>query len=144
MVNAKKLNPESSLPYKYLGISQLDAFYNFKAAITEMESYVAMEPRDEFGHKYLGYLYLCEKRYRDAIDEFQKALELSPDNIYARTKISRAYAGLFLSALKKGPANMDYKTQAIEMYQNAAVRAHQDSRRLRWLQDFLKKSGILE
>lgn len=144
LTKAQELNPQSSMPYKYLAISQLDGFINIKAATAAMETYVAREPWDVFGHNYLGYLYLCKERHRDAIVEFEKALELSPDNIYAHAKISRAYAGLFLRSSKTGSEAINYKNKAIEMYASADAYATHDSRRLRWLAAYLKKKGLLD
>ena len=77
---ARELNQDSPEPYKYLGIAHLDAFYQFESAIKEMSAYTEQRPYDVFGHNYLGYLYFCVQKYRKAISELNRAIELKPDN----------------------------------------------------------------
>lgn len=139
---ARQLNPESPETYKYMGMVYLDAFYQFNAAIKEMETYVRQKPDDVFGHNYLGYLYYCKKRYKQAIRELNKAIAMRPDNCYAYAKLSRSYAALYLNASDSNRA--DYRRKAVLMFEKAADTESVDPRRIKWLQRYLSKIGILE
>jgi hypothetical protein len=141
---AKQINPGSPEPYKYLGIVYLDAFYQFKSAIKEMEEYVRRRPNDVFGHNYLGYLYYCEKRYKPAIEALNKAVELRADNGYAYAKLSRVYSGLFIEASELDPRRTIYRRKAVSMYEKASTTGSAHPRRVKWLQRYLAKINILE
>ena len=141
---AKQLNPDSPEPYKYLGIVHLDAFYQFDSAIKEMETYVRRSPEDVFGHNYLGYLYYCEKRYKQAIKELNKAIQLKADNCYAYAKLSRTYAGLFLDSSELDPRRTGYRRKAVMMFEKASAIESADPRRIKWLQRYLFKKKILK
>gem|GEM_PF-684090 len=140
---AKQLNPESSEPYKYLGIVYLDAFYQFESAVREIEAYVQQNPQDVFGRNYLGYLYYCLKNYNGALDHLKAAVELRSDNCYAYAKMSRSYAGLYLKASMLDIRRPGYREQAKEMYQRASAVATPDPRRIRWLKRYLQSKDIL-
>ena len=141
---ARQLNPESPEPYKYMGMVHLDAFYQFKSAINEIETYVRRKPDDVFGHNYLGYLYYCEKRYKPAIRELKKAIALRPDNCYAYAKLSRSYAAMYLDASDSDPNRTGYRHKAILMFEKAAAAASTDPRRIKWLKRYLTRKKILE
>jgi len=141
---AKQLDPDSSEPYKYLGIVHLDAFYQFESAINEMETYVKRRPEDVFGRNYLGHLYYCTKRYKSGIDEFKTSVRLEPDNCYAFAKLSRCYAALYRTSSKIDPRRPGYRKKAIEMYENASATATSDPKRIKWLERYLFKNNILE
>ena len=141
---ARKLNPDNPEPYKYLGIAHLDAFYQFESAIEEISVYTEQQPHDVFGHNYLGYLYYCVQKYRKAISELNRAIELKPDNCYAFAKLSRTYAGLYLKSSTLDPRRSDYKKQALEMFAKASAAATPEPRRIKWLKRYLVKNGILD
>ena len=141
---AKKLNPGNPEPYKYLGIVHLDAFYQFQSAIKEMSAYVAQRPDDVFGHNYLGYLYYCEQLYHKAIREFNRAIELKPDNCYAFAKLSRTYAQLYLISYRFDPRRIFYRKKAVGMFAKASATATPEPRRIKWLEQYLAKNGILD
>jgi tetratricopeptide (TPR) repeat protein len=141
---AKELNPDSPEPYKYLGIAQLDAFYQFESAIKEMEVYVRLEPEDVFGHNYLGYLYYHEKGYKAAIQELNSAVQLRADNCYAYAKLSRTYADLYLAASAIDPRRAGYRRKAVEMFEKASATDSSDPRRVKWLQWYLFRKEILD
>ncbi len=141
---AKQLNPDSPEPYKYLGIVHLDAFYQFESALKEMEEYVSRRPEDIFGHNYLGYLYYHEKRYKPAIQELNTAVQLRDDNGYAYAKLSRTYAGLYLTASAVDPRRAGYRRKAVEMFEAASATESVDPRRIKWLRRYLFKKGILD
>ncbi len=141
---ARKLNPDNPEPYKYLGIAHLDAFYQFESAIKEMSAYTEQQPHDVFGHNYLGYLYYCVQKYRKAISELNRAIELKPDNCYAFAKLSRTYAGLYLKSSTLDPRRSDYRKKAVEMFAKASATATPEPRRIKWLERYLVKNEILE
>jgi tetratricopeptide (TPR) repeat protein len=141
---AKRLNPDSPGPYKYLGIVHLDAFYQFESAVKEIETYVRRKPDDVFGRNYLGYLYYCLKRYDQAGKELEKAVQLRPDNCYAYAKLARTYAQSYLQALPLDPRREGYRRQAVEMFAKAAATPTPDAVRIKWLQTFLTRKGIFE
>ena len=116
-------NPDNPEPYKYLGIAHLDAFYQFESAIKEISVYTEQRPHDVFGHNYLGYLYYCLQKYGKAISEFNRAIELKPDNCYAFAKLSRTYAGLYLKSAALDPRRSDYRKKAVEMFAKASATA---------------------
>ena len=140
---AKQLNSLNPEPYKYLGIVYLDGFYQFESAIKEIADYVARKPEDVFGRNYLGYLYYCKKRYKAAISEFNKAVELRPDNCYAFAKLARAYTGLYLNSSKMDPRRSGYKESATEMYEKSSAVDTPSLRRIHWLERFLLRKEIL-
>jgi hypothetical protein len=141
---AKHLNPDSPEPYKYLAIVYLDAFYQFETAIKEIAAYVARRPDDVFGRNYLGYLYYCVKKYKPAIDELKKAVELKSDNCYAFAKLARAYAALYLNSAKIDPRRSDYRNKALEMFARASAVPTPDAKRIKWLRQYLVKKGVLD
>ncbi len=141
---AGKLNPGNPEPYKYLGIAHLDAFYQFESAIKEMSAYTEQRPNDVFGHNYLGYLYYCVKQYRKAISELNRAVELKPDNCYAFAKLSRTYAAQYLNSATSDPRRPDYRKKAVEMFAKASATATPEPGRLKWLERYLVKKGILD
>jgi tetratricopeptide (TPR) repeat protein len=141
---ARQLNPDSPRPYKYLAIANLDAFYQFETAIKEINAYLKQRPDDVFGRNYLGYLYYCVKKYKPAINELKKAVELKSDNCYAFAKLARAYADLFLNSAEIDPRRNRYREEALEMFAMAAAVRTPDAKRIKWLQRYLDKNGILE
>jgi tetratricopeptide (TPR) repeat protein len=141
---ARKLNPDNPEPYKYLGIAHLDAFYQFESAIKEMSAYTEQRPHDVFGHNYLGYLYYSVQKYRKAISELNKAIEIKPDNCYAFAKLSRTYAGLYLKSSTLDPRRSGYRKKAVEMFAKASATATPEPRRIKWLERYLVKNEILD
>ena len=140
---AKQLNPDSALPYKYLAIVYHDGFYQFESAIKEIAVYIEQHPDSVFGHNFLGYLYYCTKRYKDAIGEFEKAIQLQPDNCYAYAKMSRTFAHLFLNASKVDPRRPGYKDLAVEMFTRSSTVDTPIKMRINWLESFLTRKKIL-
>ncbi len=109
-----------------------------------MSAYAAQRPHDVFGHNYLGYLYYCVKKYPNAIDELNSAIELKPDNCYAFAKLSRTYAAQYLNSATLDPRRSDYKQKAVEMFAKASSTPTPEPRRLEWLEQYLVKNEILD
>lgn len=141
---ASRLNSDSPEPHKYLGIAHLDAFYQFESAIKEILAYTDLRPQDVFGHNYLGYLYYCVRKYREAISELNRAIELKPDNCYAFAKLSRTYAGLYLKSATIDIRRSGYRKKAVEMFTKASAVPTPEPMRIKWLERYLVKNGILE
>jgi len=139
---AKQLNPQDPNPHKYLAIAHVDTTYQYELAAREMKEYIKKNPDDVFGHNFLGYLYFCVGNYPEAITEFEKAAHLNPDNTYGYCKSSRCYGKLFLQASKTGSRKEKYRTLAIEMLHKAENASPPDARRIGWLRNWLKKTGI--
>ncbi len=141
---ARRLNPDSPEPHKYLGIAHLDAFYQFESAIKEMLAYTGQRPQDVFGHNYLGYLYYCVQKYGEAVSELNRAVELKPDNCYAFAKLSRTYAGLYLKSAAIDIRRSGYRKKAVEMFTKASTAPTPEPMRIKWLERYLVKNGMLE
>lgn len=140
----KQLDPVSSLPYKYLAIAYVDAFYQYQSAITELEEFVRREPEDVFGLNYLGYLYLHENKYDKAIQQLEKAVDLRPDNIYAYCKLARAYGQKYLDASMVDVFKGDYKNKALAAYESAQNADTPNELRVWWLKLWLEEEGLLK
>jgi hypothetical protein len=140
---AKALDPAAALPYKYLAILHVDMFYQYEQAIQELGEYAKRRPEDVFGRNYLGYLNYQLKRYSEAVDQLQMALNLRADNCYAYCLLSRAYGQLFLAAWALDPRKSAYKKSSLEMLQQAAATATPNPRRIGWLKGWLRGHKIL-
>ena len=140
---AKDISPKSAIPNKYIAIRYVESSYQYKKAIGEMKEYVKKEPSDVFGHNFLGYLYFCVDKYEQAIKKFEKALQLKPDNCYTYCKLSRCYGMLYRNTSKSEAHHNQYKRKAFEMYQKAQLTIEPNKRRIKWLQEWLKKERLL-
>ena len=87
--------PDDPRPHKYLAIAHVDAHYQYDTAIKELKTYSGKQPRDIFGHQFLGYLYYRQKLYRQALDAFDQALAIDPDDCYAHFYLCYVYAALY-------------------------------------------------
>ncbi len=140
----KTIDPDNVLAHKYLAISYVDAYYQYKQAMQEMEQYVKQMPGDVFGHNYLGYLYLHEGEFDKAIKQLDKALLSRQDNVYALCKLSRAYAGKYLKSNLLDVFRNDYKKKALAYYQAAQNVQTPNPMRLWWLKLHLEDGGLLK
>ena len=73
-----------------------------------------------------------------------KAIELKPDNCYAFAKLSRTYAGLYLKSSNLDFGRSGYKKKAVEMFKKASATATPEPQRIKWLERYLIKNGILD
>ncbi|OGI03802.1 MAG: hypothetical protein A2Y25_07260 [Candidatus Melainabacteria bacterium GWF2_37_15] len=87
----KEKLPENNNIYKYLAIAYVDSTYDYGSAQEQMEKYIKFVPENEFGHNFLGYLFLELEKYTEAEVEFKKALEINPSSCYACSKLARLY-----------------------------------------------------
>ena len=106
---AKSLDPEDPRPYKYLAVAHVNAHYQYKSALKELETYIEKEPQDHFGYNFIGYIYYRKKKYAEAIDAFENTLSLDPMNCYAHFYLAYAYAWRYNKAVKLDPRRKHYQ-----------------------------------
>lgn len=140
---AKEFDRGNDLPYKYLAIAHVDAFYQYKAALSQIEAYVRRAPNDPFGYDFLGYLYLRLHTYNEAIRALKKAVSLNPDNCYAYAKLAEAYAHLYAAATPGDGNRSGYRALSLENLEKARSTATRDPRRVARLKEELQRKGVL-
>ena len=86
--------PDDARPHKYLAIAHVDAHYQYDAAQKEIATYTRMQPRDIFGHQFMGYLYYRKKMFRESRDAFEQALAIDPEDCYTHFYLCYVYAAL--------------------------------------------------
>lgn len=121
--------PNNPDVYKYLAISYVDAMYDYASALSYIKKYIKLKPNDEFGHSFLGYLYMQQEKNKDAEAEFNKSIQINPQSCYANTKI-------FI--LKAKPENKNYKQLFRQAQQSCQ---DEDYERFIWLIQWLHKGS---
>src|SRR5579862_3505435 len=107
---------------------------DYDTAAQNYQDYLAKKPDDAQVHFNLGYVYTAMQRPDDAKTEYEKAIEIAPDD----PKMAPAYQNLGLTLLPKDPA------AAVDPLQHAAALAPQDAR-TKWLLGLaLENSGKLD
>ena len=136
---AKKLDPADPRPYKYLAIAHVNAHYQYKSALIELETYIEKEPQDHFGYNFMGYIIYRQKKYADAIDAFEKALALKPMNCYAHFYLAYAYAWRYNQVVKLDPRRKHYQRRF--RYHAGRTRTFKDTHpiRVKRLENWLDK-----
>ena len=127
-------DPEAQALNRLLGDAQsaVDR-QDYETAAQDYQDYLAKKPDDAEVHFNLGYVYTAMQRPDDAKVEYEKAIELAPDD----PKMAPAYQNLGLTLLPKDPA------AAVDPLQHAAELAPQDAR-TKWLLGMaLENSGKL-
>ncbi len=99
---------------------------DLNAAIPHLEKYVAARPGDIRGHALLGWALYETKRYDDAVQEFERALAINPDDPYVEVNLAKIYAyqkktDKALKLFKKGmpQAGADADASAFYFYATA-------------------------
>lgn len=136
---AKTLNRESPTPYKYLAMYHVTSNFQYRSAIQELGEYIRRAPGDASVYAFLGYLYMQERDYEQAIVNFQKAVADGAHRSYAYAKLSRIYGHMF-----KNTNRREYRKLALEMFGKAEAVQPADAQRIHWLQSWLGSAGILE
>ena len=67
---------------------------DYDGAIAHFKTVVAQFPRDRVVHNELGRVLFLEKRYADAVAEFEKTLAIDPEDLQAHYNLMLCYAGL--------------------------------------------------
>jgi tetratricopeptide (TPR) repeat protein len=140
---AKKLDPESALPYKYSAIYNVNSFFQYQTALQDIETYIEKQPEDAFGYNVKGFLHYRLGNYRKSIDALQQALEYSADNVYSYALMSRDYALLYSKANSLDPRRGGYRKQALAMLHQAETATPQDTARVSRLKHWLQGRKIL-
>ena len=65
---------------------------NYEESKNLFEKAVALNPTDEYGHRYLGDIYRKSKEYDKALDEYAKAIRIDPEYGEAYFGAGMAYA----------------------------------------------------
>ncbi|HHN45838.1 MAG TPA: tetratricopeptide repeat protein, partial [Planctomycetes bacterium] len=141
LAKAKKLEPQSPLPYKYMAIAQVDTSYRYREAVGEMDEYVRRAPDDVFGHNFIGYLYYQTGRYDDAVGALKRAVEMRTDNGYGWCLLARAYARMRRGLAPADPSRKTLERQAHNALENARAAASCSAGRVRRLEAWLRVQG---
>jgi rhomboid protease GluP len=104
---------------------------DLNAAIPHLEKYVAARPVDIRGHALLGWALYETKRYDDAVQEFERALAINPDDPYVEINLAKIYA-------------YQKKTdKALELFKKGMPRSEPDAVTSYWYASALKDAGRL-
>lgn len=134
---AKRLAPDSSETLKYSAVFNVNSFFQYQTALSEIERFIELRPDDPFGHNMKGFLLYRLGRYRHSLEALQRAVELDPANGYAYALMARDYT---LLAGKGNALTRDrYREQALAMQHKAANVSAPDSLRLRWLRAWMHR-----
>lgn len=126
---ANKIAPADPRPFKYLAIAHVNAHYQYDSALKALQEYLERESQDGFGYNFMGYIYYRKKMYSKAVDAFEKALSLNPDNCYSHFYLSYSYAWLYDKANKMDPRRKSYKDNY--SHHAAKTRSYRQSHPLR-------------
>jgi tetratricopeptide (TPR) repeat protein len=67
---------------------------DYEGAITHLQIVLAQFPRDRVVHNELGRVLFLQKRYADAVKEFEQALSIDPEDLQAHYNLMLCYNGL--------------------------------------------------
>lgn len=104
---------------------------DLNAALPHLQKYVAARPGDIRGHALLGWALYETKRYDDAVQEFERALAINPDDPYVEVNLAKIYA-------------YQKKTdKALELFKKGMPRSEPDTATSYWYASALKDAGRL-
>lgn len=104
---------------------------DLKTAIPHLQKYVATRPGDIRGHALLGWALYETKRYDDAVQEFERALAINPDDPYVEVNLAKIYA-------------YQKKTdKALALFKKGMPRSEPDAATSYWYASALKDAGRL-
>ena len=106
---ALALNPDAAVIHKYLAIAHTDAYYQYKTALDHVNAYIKRVADDPFGHDFAGYLNYRRKAYSAAVEDFERALAIDPDDCYAHFYLAYAYAWRYTDAASLNPRKTLYR-----------------------------------
>ncbi len=115
----KKELPKNPDVYKYMAIAYIDVSYDYSSAKKEMKEYVKLLPDNEFGHNFLGYLYMITGEYGKAESEFEKTLEINPKSCYSSAKLVRIYDESYKNLSDKNEKKTSLQQKYEKMFKNA-------------------------
>jgi tetratricopeptide (TPR) repeat protein len=114
----KKLAPNQADVYKYAAIYDVQSFFQYETALTEMRAYVKLRPEDAFGHNFIGFLHHQLGDNEASIESLERAVEISPDNVYAYSLLARDHA-LLASSARSDSSRRRHREQAFAMLRRA-------------------------
>lgn len=114
----KKLAPSQADVYKYAAIYDVQSFFQYETALAEMRAYVKLRPEDAFGHNFIGFLRHQLRDYEASIESLERAVEISPDNVYAYSLLARDHA-LLASSARSDLSRRRHREQALAMLRRA-------------------------
>lgn len=141
---AIEMRPNDPRAYKYIALKHAISQFQYKTATKYMEKYHELLPKDKFGANFLAILYYYEKRYKDAIKVFETAIEANPDNCYAYSYLSQAYARLYDQSNALDPLRIVYKKKALENFKKAKSVESYDDLRVHFAKRILKRYELVE
>lgn len=126
---AQRLDPEDPRPYKYLAVANVDAYYQYDAALEALDAYIEKMPGDIFGHNFKGYILYRKGEDAHAADALETALSLESDNCYAHYYLAYVYARRYDDASRLDPRRNTF----LERHQShvAETRSFRDNHPLR-------------
>jgi predicted Zn-dependent protease len=119
---AIKLNPEDPRPFKYLAVANVDAYYQYDAALKALEAYIERMPADVFGHNFRGYILYRKGQDAEAAEALEAALALEPGNCYAHYYLACVYARRYHNAGELDPRRNSFLERCHE--HAAGTRSH--------------------
>lgn len=135
--SAKRLAPKSTVTWKYSAIFNVNSFFQYQTALSDMEQYIELRPDDPFGYNMKGFLLYRLGRYKHSLEALQRAAELDPANGYTYALMARDYT---LLARRGTAATKDrYRKRAFAMRHQAEKVSAPDSLRLQWLRTWMRR-----
>jgi tetratricopeptide (TPR) repeat protein len=134
---AKRLAPERPEPWRYAAIFNVNSFFQYETALSDIERYIERRPGDAFGYRFKGFLFYRLGRYSDSVDALERAIELDADDGYTYALMARDYALLYRKA--SGLRKDRYRSKALAMQQRAAGVPAPDPQRLQRLQAWMQR-----
>ena len=143
---AREIDPKSLIINANLGFIEYLAGENNRAEEAEKTT-IQMDPSFVPAHIYLGQIFVEQKRYKEAIDEFHTAMALSPGDPEPQVYLAYAYA---ISGKKNEAQEILKELQTaqrkngVSAYDFAVVYAgfHDTDKTLEWLEKaYIERSG---
>jgi len=104
---------------------------DLNAAVAHLQKYVAARPDDPFGHALLGSAFQQAERFDEAAKEFERSLEIKPDQPYAQVGLALTYA------------HQKKTAKALELFARGMARAEPDAPMFYMYAVTLKDAGRL-
>jgi len=104
---------------------------DLNAAIAHLQKYVAARPDDPIGHVLLGSAFQQAERFDEAAGEFERSLEIKPDQPYAQLGLALTYA------------HQKKTAKALELFARGMARAEPDASMFYMYAVTLKEAGRL-
>jgi len=119
-IRALELNPSDADAHRLYSVF-LSAMTRFDAAQTEIEATQALDPLSALNNTTAGWTFYCARKYEQAAQQCQKALELAPNFDGAHACLGYSYLGRAENA------------QAVSEFQKALTLSGGDAVRAVWL-----------